>query len=98
MGWLFEEIRRAVREERFFFSWHADERCEERGITGWQIVAGIEEGEILEERPHTKPNPSVVVRQALPDGSDVEVIWSWLGLSRKAKLVSVYFRRRRWDR
>jgi hypothetical protein len=22
-------------------SWHADERCEERGITAWQLVAGL---------------------------------------------------------
>jgi hypothetical protein len=39
---------------------------------------------------HRKPNPSVVVRQILEDGSEVEVIWSWLGETRQAKLVTVY--------
>src|SRR5262245_26924182 len=88
---LFENIRDAVREDRFVVSWHADEMLEEREITDWQIVAGLEEAELIRERPRSKPNPSVVVRQLLPDGSEVEVIWSWLSRSRRAKLVTVYF-------
>jgi hypothetical protein len=43
MGKLFEQIRSAVVNDRFFVAWHADERCEERGITAWQLVAGLEE-------------------------------------------------------
>ncbi|MCI0638930.1 MAG: hypothetical protein L0Y70_07630 [Gemmataceae bacterium] len=31
------------------------------------------------------------VRQLLEDGSEVEVIWSWLSETKRAKLVSVYF-------
>ena len=38
----------------------------------------------------SKPDPSVVVRQILEDGNEVEVIWSWLGETRQAKLVTVY--------
>ncbi len=33
MGKLFEQIRSAVANDQFFVAWHADERCEERGIT-----------------------------------------------------------------
>ena len=29
--------------DRFFVARHADERCEERGITAWQMIAGLEE-------------------------------------------------------
>jgi hypothetical protein len=36
MGKLFEQIRSAVANDRFFVAWHAGERCEERGITGLQ--------------------------------------------------------------
>jgi hypothetical protein len=43
-----------------------------------------------EEEGSIFPNPSVVVRQILEDGSEVEVIWSWLGETRQAKLVTVY--------
>ena len=89
-GKLFEQIRSAVANDRFFVAWHADERCEERGITAWQLVAGLEEAELVRERPRSKPNPSVVVRQILEDGNEVEVVWSWLGETRQAKLVTVY--------
>ena len=92
MGRLFDDIRKAVREDRYFFSWHADEHCEEREISGWQVVAGLEDSILVEERFQTQPNPSVVVHQILADGTEVEVIWSWLDSSRKAKLVSVYFK------
>ena len=92
MGDLFEEIRSAVREDRFLISWHADERCEERGVTDWQLVAGLDDAELVRERPASRPNPSVVIRQLLADGSEVEVIWSWLAKSGRAILVTVYFR------
>jgi len=78
MGKLFDQIKQAVRQDRFLVGWHADERCEERGVTDWQIVCVLQDGELVRERPRSKPNPSVVVRQFLSDGSEVEVIWSWL--------------------
>ena len=90
MGRLLEQIRSAVERDRFFVAWHADERCEERGITAWQLVAGLADAELVRERPKSKPNPSVVVRQILEDGTEVEVIWSWLGETKEAKLVTVY--------
>lgn len=92
MGALFDRIRAAVRDDRYIVSWHADERCEERGVTDWQLVLGLSEAELLRERPRSRPNPSVVVRQTLPDGAEVEVVWSWLSHSRRAKLVTVFFR------
>jgi hypothetical protein len=91
MGKLFDEIRAAVREDRWLVSWHADERCEERGVTVWQLVAELDRAKLVEERPDTRPHPSVMVREVLPNGEEVEVIWSWLPQSRRAKLVTVYF-------
>ena len=78
MGRIWEQIRTAVREDRFIVSWHADERCEERGVTEWQLVAGIDNAELVSERPTTRPDPSVIVGQELVDGTTVEVIWAWL--------------------
>jgi len=88
---LYEKIKKAVREDRFIVSFHADERCEERGVTAWQVVAGLETAVLLRERPRSQPHPSVVVRTELIDGSEVEVIWSWLEESQKAQLVTIYF-------
>lgn len=92
MGRLWEQILPAVMEDRFLVSLHADERCEERGVTEWRLVAGIERAELVSERPASRPNPSVIVRQELADGTTVEVIWAWLPETRRAKLVTVYFR------
>lgn len=92
MGRLFDKIRDAVNSDRFLVSWHADERCEERGIAVWQLAVALDDAELFRERPQSKPNPSVVVRQELTDGSEVEVIWAWMGRSERAKLVTVYFR------
>lgn len=92
MGKLLNKICEAVEDDRFIVSWHADERCEERGVTAWQLVAGLEEAELVRERPRSKPHPSVVVREVLPDGSESEVIWAWVEARGQAKLVTVYFR------
>ena len=92
MGKLLEKIRAAVADDRFVVSWHADERCEEREISPWQLATGIDNATLVFERPQSKPNPSVVVHQSLADGSNVEAIWAWLGESNRAKLVTVYFR------
>lgn len=91
MSRLFRRIREAVRDDRFVVSWHADERCEERGVAVWQLVAGLDDAELVRERPRSKPHPSVVVREELADGSEVEAIWAWMEESERAKLVTVYF-------
>ncbi len=92
MGRFFDRIRDAVSDENFVVSWHADERCEERGVSAWQLAAGLPDADLVRERPRSKPYPSVVVRQELADGSEVEVIWAWMAQSKRAKLVTVYFR------
>ena len=92
MGRIWEHIRTAVSEDRFIVAWHADERCEERGVSEWQLVEGIENAELIKERSASRPNPAVSVRQVLIDGTTVEVIWAWLPESRRAKLVTVFFR------
>jgi hypothetical protein len=92
MGKLFDRIRQAVEKERYLVAWHADERCEERGITAWQLVAGLHDAKLIGERPQSKPNPSVVVKELLADGTQVEAVWAWLSKTRQAKLVTVYFR------
>lgn len=68
MAKLFDDIVVAVQANRFVVSWHADERCEERGISAWQLAAGIGDAKLVRERPRSKPNPSIVVTQHLVDG------------------------------
>jgi hypothetical protein len=42
MGDLFDQVRRAVPEDRYLFGDHADNMLRERGIIHWQIVHGVE--------------------------------------------------------
>ena len=92
MGKLFDQICLAIEEGRFLISFHADERCEERGVTAWQLVADFGDAQLIRERPASQPNASVLVAQLLVDGREVEAIWAWLPSSRRAKLVTVYDR------
>ncbi len=92
MGRLSDLIRQAVVEDKYLVSIHADERCEERRISAWQLVAGLANAMVVRERPASKPNPSIITRQLLADGSEVEVVWSYLEKTHRAMLVTVYFR------
>jgi len=91
MGELFEHVRRVVKLERYVFSDHADNMLRERCITHWQVVAGLDEGRLLVERPGAKPNAIVEVEQLLADGTAVKAVWAWLKPLDMAKLVTVHF-------
>jgi hypothetical protein len=91
MGQLFDAILQLVAEERYVVGQHASERLEERNIMEWQVVAGVEDGELIIERPEATPNSVVEVRESLPDGTEFKAVWSHLRQSGVAKLVTVHF-------
>ncbi|MEW6359140.1 MAG: DUF4258 domain-containing protein [Planctomycetota bacterium] len=91
MGKLFERIRKLVAEGKYVVGEHAVERLEERGILEWQAVVGLENGELMLDRPAEKPNPAIEVREMLPDGTEFNAVWSYLPRSGVAKLVTVHF-------
>jgi hypothetical protein len=91
MGQLFTTIRQLVALENYVVGQHASERLEERGIMEWQAVAGLEDGELIVERPDASPNPAIEVRQVLPDGTEFKAVWSHLRQSSVAKLVTIHF-------
>ena len=78
MGQLFDTIRQLVAEEKYVVGQHASERLEDRGIMEWQVVAGLEDDELIAERPDATPNPAVEVRELLPDGTEFKAVWSHL--------------------
>ena len=88
---LFERIQQAVREERYIFSDHADNRLRERGIPHWQIIEGVEHGRLLRQRPAARPNPVIEVEQLLPDGGRVRAVWAYVESVEFATLVTVHF-------
>ncbi len=78
MGRLFETIRRLVADGRYAVGQHASERLDERDILEWQVVSGLEDGELLAEMPDAVPHPKVEVSELLPDGTEVKAVWSHL--------------------
>jgi uncharacterized protein DUF4258 len=91
MGKLFDTIRRLVANEQYLIGLHASERLEERGIMEWQAVVGLEDGQLMAEWPNSTPNPTVEVRESLPDGTEFKTVWSHLRQGDLAKLVTVHF-------
>ena len=89
-GRLFDKIVRAVNEAHFLVSSHAADRCEERGLEIEELIGGLQASRSIEERPRSKPNASIRVRQTLTDGTEVDVIWSWLEHGDRALLVTAF--------
>ena len=88
---LFQKLKTLVLEERYVIGQHASERLEERGIMEWQAVVGLANGVLLKERLDAQPNPVIEVSQILEDGTRVKAVWSYLGKSGFAKLVTVHY-------
>lgn len=42
------------------------------------MLVGLKDGKLLAERPASATNPAIEVRQALPNGIDINAIWSHL--------------------
>ena len=78
MGELFATVRQLVAQEKYVVGLHASEHLEERGIMEWQVVAELASGTLLAERPNTQPNPTVEVKELLPDGTEFKAVWSLL--------------------
>ncbi|MEO6436760.1 MAG: DUF4258 domain-containing protein [Tepidisphaeraceae bacterium] len=79
------------RGRRYVIGQHAAERLDERGVLEWQVVDGLANGALIDERPDSGPNPSVEVSQLLADGKEINAIWSHVISVDVAKLVTVHF-------
>ncbi len=91
MSNLFHQIRTAVASDRYLIGVHAANQLDEQGIPDWQVVTGMSDATLLEERPNDRPNPAIEVEQILADGTVVKAVWSWLPSHKAAKLVTVHY-------
>ena len=91
MGRLADLVKKLVSSGRYVVGLHAAERLDERGVLEWQVIDGIEDAELLVERPNALPNPAVEFRQYLADGTEIKAVWSHLISVDTAKLVTVHY-------
>jgi hypothetical protein len=75
---LFETTRGLIAAGKYVVGEHASDRLNERGILEWQAVTGLDDGDLIVERPDAKPNSVVEVRETLPDGTEFKAFWSYL--------------------
>ncbi len=54
-------------------------------------MVGLANGVLLKERLDAQPNPIIEVSQILEDRTRVKAVWSYLGNSGFAKLVTVHY-------
>lgn len=87
----FQQIRQLVAAGDYVVTKHAAERLRQRGIMAWQAVVGLDDGELLLERPKDKPFPAIEVRESLPDGTEFKAVWSLVNDVPLARLVTVHF-------
>ena len=91
MGKTHQLILQLVANDKYIVGEHAVGRLEERDILEWQVVVGLAEGKLICEKPKEKPNPTIEVKEMLPDGMECKAVWSLLRRSGVAKLVTVHF-------
>jgi len=88
---MFQQIRELVTAGDYVVTKHAAERMRQRGIMAWQAVVGLDDGELLLERPRDNPFPVIEVRESLPDGTEFKAVWSLVKDVPLARLVTVHF-------
>jgi len=88
---LADNIRDAIRDDRYVFGAHVDQRLRERRIMGWQVVSEMDAAKVIRERTDAMPNPAAEFDLVLPDGTSLKAVWSWIARDRTAKLVTVHF-------
>jgi hypothetical protein len=88
---IFQQIRELVAAGDYVVTKHAADRLRQRGIMAWQAVAGLDDGELLLERPKDKPFPAIELRESLPDGTEFKAVWSLVKDVPLARLVTVHF-------
>ena len=91
MGVLADNIRKAIREERYVACEHANKRLRERKIMSWQVAAGLEKSKLLLERSDGEPHPVVEFLEELADGTPIKAVWAWIPEREAAKLITVHF-------
>ena len=91
MNTLPQNIKDAIDREDYLLTEHAAGQLDKRNIPDWQVIAGMEDAVVLRERPNDSPFPVVEFEQALPDGTPVKTVWSWMAALEVANLVTVHY-------
>ena len=90
---LEQNIRQAIASDEWAATSHADERLAERKVEAWQVAAASLTGVTMLVDPNALPNPKILIKGMLPDGTEVVIAWAWIESTRQAAVITVNFER-----
>ena len=85
-----EDIRDAVRNDRYQITNHAREEAKEDGISVENLDDSVLSGEIIEDYPDDKPHPSCLIYGRTSEAEPVHGVWAYDSEAGMAILVTVY--------
>ena len=98
MSRTFEQIVRLVASRDVRVSEHGYDELADDGILVREVVAGVHEGEVIEDYPDYRKGPCVLVLQRDQGGTPIHVVWGIpSGKSSPAVVVTAYRpKREKW--
>lgn len=84
------DIIRVVRTGRFLVTDHADEEARNDRLSLDEILASINDGEVLEEYPRDYPYPSCLVLGFSTKGEPIHSVWAYNEVTGFVVLITVY--------
>jgi hypothetical protein len=92
MNPTFQQVCALVKDRKVRLSAHSYARLDKRGILVGDIVAGAQNGDVLENYPEAHLGPSVLVLQSTSNGELLHVVWGIeKGTTEPAVIVTAYY-------
>ena len=85
-----EELKFAIFSKGIIITFHAEEEMVEDELTLEDVKHSMNNSQIIEEYPTSKPLPSCLVLSFTEDHTPIHTVWGYDELTKRAVLVTVY--------
>lgn len=85
-----ENLKYSVLTDNLRVTLHADEELEKDNLTINKIKKSLENSEIIEDYPLSKPLPSCLILSFTTDNEPVHTVWACNNTTKRVVLITVY--------